>query len=112
MTDKKLGLWIGVIEISYRVDIVQPPANSNNLTFNGRAAACTVVTTWASSYEDYSQKCSKMVESYDWTLLEVDKANAVRDDVAFSAEIEDMLERTRGNPSAIIYGIFNTYPVM
>jgi hypothetical protein len=53
-----------------------------------------------------------MVESYDWTLLEVDKANAVRDDVAFSAEIEDMLERTRGNPSAIIYGTFNTYPVM
>ena len=66
----------------------------------------------ASSYEEYSQKCRKMVESYGWTLLEVAKANAVCDDVGFSEEVEDMLERTRGNPSAIIYGTFYTYPVM
>ena len=30
----------------------------------------------------------------------------------FSEEVEDMLERTRDNPNAIIYGTFYSYPVM
>jgi hypothetical protein len=105
-------IWIGVIEISYSVDTVERLNKTNSLTPNGRESAFTVVTTWASSYEEYSQQCRKMVESYGWTLLQVEKANAVRDDVTFSEEVEDMLERTRGNPSAIIYGTFYTYPVM
>jgi hypothetical protein len=108
----KREIWIGVIEISYNFDTVEMPNKTNSLALNRRESAFTVVTTWASGYEEYSQKCRKMVESYGWTLLEVDKANAVRDDVAFSEEVEDMLERTRGNPSAIIYGTFHTYPVM
>jgi hypothetical protein len=108
----KLEVWIGVIEISYPADTGESRNRTDNLTSNERESAFTVVTTWASSYEEYSQKCRKMIESYGWTLLQVEKANAVRDDVTFSAEVEDMLERTRGNPSAIIYGTFYTYPVM
>ncbi|MDQ1406008.1 MAG: hypothetical protein QOG55_1637 [Acidobacteriaceae bacterium] len=103
-------IWIGVIEISYSVDTVERLNKTNSLTPNGRESAFTVVTTWATSYEQYSQKCRKMVESYGWTLLQVEKANAV--DVTFSEEVEDMLERTRGNPSAIMYGTFYTYPVL
>jgi hypothetical protein len=107
----KLEVCIGVIEISYSADTGVSTNKTDNLTSNGRESAFTVVTTWASSYEEYSQKCRKMVESYGWTLLQIEKANAVRDDVTFSEEVEDMLERTRGNPSAIIYGTFHSYPV-
>jgi hypothetical protein len=112
MKDRKFEIWIGVIEISYGADTVERRNKIDNLMSNGRESAFTVVTTWASSYEEYLQKCRKMVESYGWTLLQVEKANAVRDDLTFSEEVEDMLERTTGNPSAIIYGTFYTYPVM
>jgi hypothetical protein len=32
--------------------------------------------------------------------------------LAFSEELQDMLERTRNNPNAIIYGTFYSYPMM
>jgi hypothetical protein len=53
-----------------------------------------------------------MLESYGWKLLGVERANPVPDGVEFSEEVEDMLERTRTNPKAIVYGTFYSYPVM
>jgi hypothetical protein len=95
-------IWVGTIEISY-FDHDSP---------NIRKNAFTVVTTWASSAEEFCQKCNRMLESYGWKLLGVDKANPVPDNYVFSDEVADMLERTRVNPNAIIYGTFYTYPVM
>src|SRR6266478_3340291 len=51
-------------------------------------------------------------KSYGWKLIDVERANPVPDDGEFSKEVEDMLERTRSNPNAIIYGTFYSYPVM
>jgi hypothetical protein len=59
----KREIWIGVIEISYSVDTVERLKKLTPLPPNGRESAFTVVTTWASSYEEYSQQCRKMVES-------------------------------------------------
>ncbi len=53
-----------------------------------------------------------MLESYGWKLLGIDRANPVSDDDDFGKEVEDMLERTKSNPNAIIYGTFHTYPTM
>ena len=53
-----------------------------------------------------------MLESYGWKLLGVDRANPAPEEGDFSEEVEDMLERIRGNPNAIIYGTFHSYPVM
>jgi len=53
-----------------------------------------------------------MLESYGWKLLDVERTNPVPEADEFSEEIEDMLERTRKNPNAIIYGTFYSYPVM
>jgi beta-galactosidase/beta-glucuronidase len=53
-----------------------------------------------------------MLESYGWKLLDVERTNPVPANGAFSEEVEGMLERTRNNPSAIIYGTFYSYPVM
>ncbi len=53
-----------------------------------------------------------MLESYRWKLLDVERANPVPKDGEFSEEVKDMLERTRTNPNAIIYGTFYSDPVM
>ncbi len=63
--------------------------------------AFTVVTTWASNAEEFREKCLRMLESYGWKLIVVERANPVPDDGEFSKEVEDMLERTRSNPNAI-----------
>ena len=95
-------IWIGTIEISFadpdRPNVMKP--------------AFTVVTTWAGNSEEFRQKCSQMLESYGWKLLGVERANPVPDGGVFSDEVENMLDRTRCNPNAIIYGPFHTYPVM
>jgi hypothetical protein len=95
-------IWIGIIEISWMSEKIP----------NVFQPAFTVVTTWAASPEEFREKCIRMLESYGWKLLDVERANPVPDDGAFSEEVEDMLERTRSNPSAIIYGTFHSYPVV
>jgi len=72
----------------------------------------TVVTTCAVSPAEFRDKCVRMLESYGWKLLGVERANPAPEDGEFSEEVEDMLERTRTNPDAIIYGTFYSYPVM
>ena len=98
----KTEIWIGTIEISWSEEktptIFQP--------------AFTVVTTWAASTEEFREKCVRMLTSYGWKLLDVERANPVAESGEFSEEVEDMLERTRNNPNAIIYGTFYSYPVM
>jgi hypothetical protein len=95
-------IWIGIIEINW----------TNETTPNVFKPAFTVVTTWASSPEEFREKCTQMLESYGWKLVEVDRANPVPENAVFSEGVEDMLERTRSNPNAIIYGTFHSYPVM
>ncbi|HKN62443.1 MAG TPA: hypothetical protein VJW93_14775 [Candidatus Acidoferrales bacterium] len=95
-------IWIGTIEISW----------TNEKTPSVFQPAFTVITTWATGPEEFREKCVRMLESYGWKLLGVERANPVPDGVAFSEEVEDMLERTRTNPNAIIYGTFYSYPVM
>jgi hypothetical protein len=74
--------------------------------------AFTVVTTWAASQEEFREKCIRMLDSYGWKLLGIERAGRISGDVEFSEEVEDMLERTRSNRNAIIYGTFYSYPVM
>ncbi len=95
-------IWIGTVEIYW----------SDENTPKVFRPAFTVVTTWAVSPEEFREKCIRMLESYGWKLLGVERSNPLPDNGEFSEEIEDMLERTRGNPNAIIYGTFYSYPVM
>jgi len=95
-------IWIGTVEIRYwdeKAPTVFKPA-------------FTVITTWAYNTEEFREKCIWMLEHYGWKLIEVDRANPVPDDATFGEEVEDMLERTRGNPNAIIFGTFHAYPMM
>jgi len=47
------------------------------------------------SPEEFRSKCIRMVESYGWNLLGVERANPVPEDGEFSEDVEDMLERTK-----------------
>jgi hypothetical protein len=96
------NIWIGTIEISW----------SDEKTPNVFQPAFTVVTTWATTSEEFREKCDRMLESYGWRLLGVDRANPAAENGDFSEEVEDMLERTRSNPNAVIYGTFHSYPAM
>jgi len=95
-------IGIGSIEISW----------SDEKTPTVFRPAFTVVTTWATSLEEFREKCVRMLDSYGRKLLHVERANPVLKDGEFSEEIEDMVERTRTNPKAIIYGTFHSYLVM
>jgi len=53
-----------------------------------------------------------MLESYGWNLFGVEKSNPVSPGHDHNDEVAEMLEGARGNPNAIIYGTFHTYPVM
>jgi len=75
-------IWIGTIEISH----------TGEKTPNVFRPAFTVVTTWAVIAEEYREKCIRMLESYEWRLLDVERANRVPDNGTFSEEVEDMLK--------------------
>jgi hypothetical protein len=97
-----LSIWIGTVEISYTREnapcVFKP--------------AFTVITTWARDADEFREKCTRMLESYGWKLIDVDRCNPLPENRVFGDEVEDMLERTRNNPNAIIFGTFHTYPVM
>jgi hypothetical protein len=53
-----------------------------------------------------------MLNNYGWNLVDVERAARFDEVAEYSDEIEDMIERTRANVNAIIYGRLYTYPVM
>jgi hypothetical protein len=63
--------------------------------------AFTAVTTWAANAKEFREKCIRMLDNYGWKLRGIERANPVAD----SEEMEDILERSRSNPTAIIYGM-------
>jgi hypothetical protein len=67
------------------------------------------VTTWADSKEAAGAKIRHYLESLGWNLLSVEEASVVRDEVVYGEDLAEMIERTRGNPQAIILGTFHTY---
>lgn len=96
------SIWIGTIEITW-ADEESPTVFR---------PAFTNVTTWADSAEEFRAKCVRMLESYGWNLLDVDRCAPFDEAAEYSEELHDMIERTRTNPNAIIYGTFYSYPVM
>ena len=86
------AIWIGTVEISW----------SDEKTPDVFRPAFTVVTTWAASPDEFRSKCVRMLDSYGWKLLGVERCNPVPENGQFSEEVEGMLERTRANPNAIM----------
>jgi len=94
-------IWFGIVEIEYATG--EAPDKLKR--------AFTTVTTWACNNGEFSRKCKEMLEHYGWRLLGVEEAEPVKKNQKFSRNVEEMVRRTRANPSAVIYGTFHTYPL-
>src|SRR5437899_2249918 len=68
------------------------------------------VTTWADSADTARDKIAQYIARFRWHLISIEDARPVGDDEVFvDEEIQDMIERTRTNPNAIILGTFHGY---
>ena len=93
-------VWVGTVELEYTAQDVPRRAKR----------AFTNITTWAGDYDEFCRKANQMLEHYGWRLLRVEQARPIRRGQDFGEELRDMIERTRANRSAVIYGTFHTYP--
>lgn len=84
-----LTFWIGTIDIGW----------SDEKTPAVFQPAFTAVSTWATSPEEFREKCVRMLENYGWKLLDVEQANPVPDEREFGEEVEYMLASTRASSS-------------
>ncbi len=75
-------IWVGTIEISYL----------DHEDSDKRKNAFTVVTTWASSAEEFRRKCELMLDSYGWKLLGIDRANAAPENYDYNEEVADQVD--------------------
>ena len=67
------------------------------------------IMTWSDSREAASLKIERYLNSFGWSLVEVDTADVIDEDSQYADEVADMIDRTRNNPNAIILGAFHTY---
>lgn len=68
------------------------------------------VTTWADSAELARDKLARYIERFNWHVISIEDARLVADDEEFEDDqMQDMIERTRTNPNAIILGTFHGY---
>lgn len=95
----KREIWIGTVELKYSA--AETPDKVKR--------AFTTITTWASSYEEFSRKSKEMLDHYGWELLGVEEAAPLVEGLEFDPEVENMLQKTRENRGAVVYGTFHTY---
>ena len=68
------------------------------------------VTTWAESPDSARDKLEKYIERFNWHVISIEDARPVADDGEYVDEqMQDMIDRTRTNPNAIILGTFHGY---
>jgi hypothetical protein len=68
------------------------------------------VTTWAESSDSARDKLEKYIERFNWRVISIEDARPVADDEEYVDEqMQDMIDRTRTNPNAIILGTFHGY---
>jgi len=103
-----MEIWMVCVEVivpSQTVDII-PSAEHN-----GPAAEIGFMnfTTLAESQEMAEAKIRECLEHYGWHLVSIEKAHIVSEDGQYGEVELDQIERTRGNPNAVIYGTLHTY---
>jgi hypothetical protein len=67
------------------------------------------VITWGSSEESIRKRLSDYIGTFHWNLLSIDEACLVSNMKKSSTALDEMIERAKPNPMAIILGTFHTY---
>lgn len=85
--------------------IVQPedfPSGETNGFMN--------IVTWADSAEAAQEKIASYFHGFDWHVVGVEEATVLPlDFVSDSDEFQNIFERARNNPDAIICGTFHSF---
>ncbi len=76
---------------------------------SGSTKAFANITTWADSPATAKEKIARYLESFNWDLISIENAHPVDENRNYEEEVADMIERTKGNPNAIILGRFFSY---
>jgi hypothetical protein len=96
----KREIWLGLVELKY----TDPKAPDNV------KCAFTNVATWARDSQEFFQKAKEMIEHYGWELLGIEEAGPVDEKLEYSPVIEELIEKTRESPNAVLYGAFHAHP--
>jgi hypothetical protein len=76
---------------------------------SGSTKAFVNVIAWADSVDTLKDKLSCYLESYNWHLISIEKAQPIDESRDYGEEVAEMIAKTRNNPDAIILGRFFTY---
>jgi hypothetical protein len=76
---------------------------------SGSTKAFANIMTWADSSDTAKDKISSYLESFRWHLVSFEDAYPLDETRTYDDETSDMIERTKGNPDAIILGRFFSY---
>jgi hypothetical protein len=78
-------------------------------TPSGNTIGFMNIVTWAPDSEVAIQKITTYLGTFNWQVVSVERSNLVDDNVIYGEDIEDQIERARGNKMAIILGTFHSY---
>lgn len=79
---------------------------------NGDTVGFMNIITWADSANEARTKIEGYFATFKWCIVEVEEAAPIHEDYIYdSEEFQDMIERARVNPEAIICGTFHSYKV-
>jgi hypothetical protein len=68
------------------------------------------VVTWASSDQSAKEKLAAYLSRFKWKLLGVEESVPIGPGyVASDSEINELVDKARGNPNAIILGTMHSY---
>jgi len=87
-------LWIVTSEILVQRDYFP----------SGNTKAFVNVVTWANSSNMAKSKVSRCLESYGWHLISIEDSHPVDDSRIYEEDIAEIIDRVRGDPSAVICG--------
>ena len=107
MVKRRERLWIGMVE-------VRSLKGKSTVLGNVKGAFVHIVT-WAADAQQYREKVELVIKNlgglFVAEVVEPEPVDARRGKLRgeFEAEIEDVIERAKANPNAIIYGTFHRF---
>ena len=67
------------------------------------------VVTWATSDQTAQSKLADYLNTFRWKVLGVEESGAITDAFPHDSDMNDLVERAKGNPLAIILVTFHSY---
>ena len=94
-------IWIGLVGVRSLPD--------SDILRDSTGAYVNVVT-WASDKAEYQKKAQELMDYLHLELVDIENPQPLKDRAKIEdPELADVVERAKGNPSAIMYGTFHTW---